>query len=59
MSMIALGGKSFPLLLLLKNGPDISKGAIGTGLFVGSGSALATGGPVGFWLGYVFMGLMV
>ncbi|KAL0250197.1 hypothetical protein I308_103505 [Cryptococcus tetragattii IND107] len=34
-------------------------GAIGTGLFVGSGSALATGGPVGFWLGYVFMGLMV
>lgn len=41
------------------NGPDISKGAIGTGLFVGSGSALATGGPVGFWLGYVFMGLMV
>ncbi|WVQ77053.1 hypothetical protein IAR50_006732 [Cryptococcus sp. DSM 104548] len=34
-------------------------GAIGTGLFVGSGSALSTGGPVGLWLGYVLMSSMV
>jgi amino acid transporter len=33
-------------------------GAIGTGLFVSSGSALATGGPVGVWLGYIFMSTM-
>ncbi|WWD20799.1 hypothetical protein CI109_105276 [Kwoniella shandongensis] len=34
-------------------------GAIGTGLFVGSGSALASGGPVGVWLGYILMASMV
>ncbi|WVQ77052.1 hypothetical protein IAR50_006731 [Cryptococcus sp. DSM 104548] len=34
-------------------------GAIGTGLFVGSGSALATGGPVGLWLAYILMSSMV
>ncbi|KAL7420884.1 hypothetical protein Q5752_004838 [Cryptotrichosporon argae] len=34
-------------------------GAIGTGLFVGSGSALNTGGPVGLWLGYSIMGGLV
>lgn len=34
-------------------------GAIGTGLFVGSGSALATGGPLGLWLGYMLMASMV
>jgi amino acid transporter len=28
-------------------------GTIGTGLFVGSGGALAKGGPVGALLGYV------
>merc|ERR1711939_281594 len=27
-------------------------GCIGTGLFVGAGGALATGGPLGLWLGY-------
>jgi amino acid transporter len=34
-------------------------GAIGTGLFVGSGSALNTGGPVGVWLGYILMSSIV
>ncbi|GAA5892890.1 hypothetical protein JCM6882_006887 [Rhodosporidiobolus microsporus] len=34
-------------------------GCIGTGLFVGAGSALATGGPLGLWLGYSIMGLPV
>ena len=34
-------------------------GSIGTGLFVGSGSALATGGPVGCWLAYICMSAMV
>ena len=34
-------------------------GAIGTGLFIGSGAALATAGPVGCWLGYIFMALFV
>ncbi|WVR08716.1 hypothetical protein IAU60_005774 [Kwoniella sp. DSM 27419] len=34
-------------------------GAIGTGLFVGSGSALSSGGPVGLWLGYIFMSSIV
>jgi amino acid transporter len=34
-------------------------GAIGTGLFVGSGSALSTGGPVGVWIAYCIMAFMV
>ncbi|KDN48578.1 hypothetical protein RSAG8_02565, partial [Rhizoctonia solani AG-8 WAC10335] len=34
-------------------------GTIGTGLFVGSGGALATGGPVGTLLGYFIMGVVV
>lgn len=34
-------------------------GAIGTGLFIGSGGALANGGPVGVWLGYTLMATMV
>ncbi|RSH81104.1 uncharacterized protein EHS24_008538 [Apiotrichum porosum] len=34
-------------------------GAIGTGLFVGSGSALASGGPVALWIGYCLMATMV
>ncbi|KZP02439.1 amino acid permease [Athelia psychrophila] len=34
-------------------------GTIGTGLFVGSGAALATGGPVGLLLGYAIMGTVV
>lgn len=34
-------------------------GTIGTGLFLGSGSALANGGPVGFFLGYLLVGCLV
>ncbi|KAG8773013.1 hypothetical protein FRC12_002778 [Ceratobasidium sp. 428] len=34
-------------------------GTIGTGLFVGSGGALASGGPVGTLLGYFIMGVIV
>ncbi|CDR38311.1 RHTO0S03e08130g1_1 [Rhodotorula toruloides] len=34
-------------------------GTIGTGLFVGAGGALATGGPLGIWLGYSIMGFTV
>lgn len=34
-------------------------GTIGTGLFVGSGDALAKAGPVGVWLGYSIMGAVV
>lgn len=34
-------------------------GTIGTGLFLGSGSALANGGPVGFFLGYLIVGCLV
>ncbi|KAG8690036.1 hypothetical protein FRC09_012166, partial [Ceratobasidium sp. 395] len=34
-------------------------GTIGTGLFVGSGGALAKGGPVGALLGYFIMGIVV
>ncbi len=30
-------------------------GVIGTGLFLGTGGALARAGPVGLWLGYMFM----
>lgn len=31
-------------------------GTIGTGLFLGSGKALASAGPLGCFLGYVFIG---
>ncbi|ODN98144.1 hypothetical protein I350_07787 [Cryptococcus amylolentus CBS 6273] len=34
-------------------------GTLGTGLFLGTGSSLINGGPVGMWLGYTFMGLLV
>ncbi|BEJ15093.1 hypothetical protein CspHIS471_0408600 [Cutaneotrichosporon sp. HIS471] len=34
-------------------------GTIGTGLFLSSGSALTSGGPVGAFLGYTVMGIMV
>jgi amino acid transporter len=34
-------------------------GTIGTGLFVGSGGALAKGGPVGILLGYVSTAMRV
>ncbi|KAF7292783.1 AA-permease domain-containing protein [Mycena indigotica] len=34
-------------------------GTIGTGLFLGSGRALANGGPVGALLGYGFVGMLV
>ncbi|KAG0669524.1 hypothetical protein C6P40_004644, partial [Pichia californica] len=34
-------------------------GAIGTGLFVGSGSGLATCGPAGLFTGYIILSLMV
>ncbi|KKK19392.1 putative arginine permease [Aspergillus rambellii] len=34
-------------------------GAIGTGLFLGLGSSIATGGPLGSLLGYVFVGAIV
>jgi len=34
-------------------------GTLGTGLFLGSGKALANGGPVGAFLGYVMVGLLV
>lgn len=31
-------------------------GVIGTGLFLGTGNALANGGPLGLFLGYTLMG---
>ncbi|EYE91544.1 aromatic amino acid and leucine permease [Aspergillus ruber CBS 135680] len=34
-------------------------GAIGTGLFLGLGGSIATGGPLGALLGYMFVGLIV
>ncbi|KAJ5908091.1 hypothetical protein N7495_000773 [Penicillium taxi] len=34
-------------------------GAIGTGLFLGLGSSIATGGPLGALLGFLFVGLIV
>merc|ERR1711939_1195427 len=34
-------------------------GSIGTGLFVGSGSALATGGPAGVLIGWIIIGVMM
>ncbi|KIK57558.1 hypothetical protein GYMLUDRAFT_46130 [Collybiopsis luxurians FD-317 M1] len=34
-------------------------GTIGTGLFLGSGRALATGGPAGVFLGYLLTGILV
>ncbi|PSR79601.1 amino acid permease-like protein [Coniella lustricola] len=34
-------------------------GAIGTGLFLSSGGAIAKGGPLGAFLGYLFVGILV
>lgn len=34
-------------------------GAIGTGLFLGSGGAIEAGGPLGALLGYFFVGILV
>ncbi|KAG2051886.1 dicarboxylic amino acid permease [Suillus hirtellus] len=33
-------------------------GSLGTGLIIGSGTALVRGGPLGLWFGYSFMGLV-
>lgn len=34
-------------------------GTIGTGLFLGSGRAVANAGPLGAWLGYTIIGVTV
>lgn len=34
-------------------------GAVGTGLFLGSGRAVANAGPLGAWLGYTFVGCLI
>ncbi|CCH41813.1 putative histidine permease [Wickerhamomyces ciferrii] len=34
-------------------------GAIGTGLFIGSGGALATGGPAALLIGWILVGIMI
>ena len=31
-------------------------GAVGTGLIIGSGTALERGGPLGLFLGYAYLG---
>jgi amino acid transporter len=47
--------KTYPCPTIL----DISiGGVIGTGLFLGTATALMEGGPVGLLLGYTFMGTM-
>lgn len=37
----------------------LSGGAIGAGLFVGSGSAFQTGGPASVLLGFMIVGVMM
>lgn len=43
-------------------GPNLSSspgGSIGTGLFVGSGTALGVGGPAGLLIAYLIIGVML
>lgn len=58
-SMIALAGAY--LLVLLPKAPSalLIPGAIGTGLFLSLGGSIATGGPLGSLLAYIFVGLIV
>ncbi|PWY79548.1 amino acid permease [Aspergillus heteromorphus CBS 117.55] len=53
LQMIAIG-ESPPVLLSI-----IPRGTIGTGLFIGSGTAVANGGPVGALIAYIFVGTIV
>jgi amino acid transporter len=57
LSMIALGGAIGTGELL--RSVDKVRLADDIGLFVGSGAALSTGGPVGAWLAYIIMAIMV
>ena len=58
--MIAVG-KHADLLWRMSPSPHISRagGSVGTGLFVGSGSALHSGGPAALIIAWLLMGIML
>ena len=46
------------IVLRLTRGGTKLGGAVGTGLIIGSGTALVRGGPLGIFLGYSFVGMV-
>ena len=60
LSMIALAGQPSYLLKVRSDADSLCwTGAIGTGLFLSLGGAIATAGPVGALLAYFIIGLLV
>lgn len=59
LTMIAVGESLRCFLGVYSSLTRVSGGSIGTGLFVGSGSALQRGGPAGVLIAWILIGIML